>query len=136
MTMRRPVVILSLLCLLAAAGAAALLLANSRRDVTTSSAAAYQAYQRGFENENRFYKKEARVDYARAIQLDPGANSTCSFTQFCWNSAFSFTAARKPSARLAWRGSRESRSPRNRATSSLVAPNWTFWMQAGRSYSA
>lgn len=70
MTIRRPVLILSLLCLLAAAGAAALLLVN-RRDVTTSSAAAYQAYQRGFENENRFYKKEARVDYARAIQLDP-----------------------------------------------------------------
>src|SRR5262249_10560502 len=70
MRIRRSISVISLLCLLAAAGAAALLMVN-RREVTTSSAAAYQAFLRGFENEQRFYKKEARVDYARAIELDP-----------------------------------------------------------------
>src|SRR5262249_26702426 len=67
---RRSISIVGLLALLGAAGAAALLLVN-RREVTTTSAAAYQAYLRGFENEQRYYKKEARVDYARAIELDP-----------------------------------------------------------------
>jgi len=70
MKIRRSVSIVGLLALLGAAGAAALLLVN-RREVTTTSAAAYQAYLRGYENEQRFYKKEARVDYARAIELDP-----------------------------------------------------------------
>jgi tetratricopeptide (TPR) repeat protein len=70
MKIRRSVSIVGLLALLGAAGAAALLLVN-RREVTTSSAAAYQAFLRGYENEQRYYKKEARVDYARAIELDP-----------------------------------------------------------------
>src|SRR5215831_15019260 len=70
MRIRRSISIVGLLALLGAAGAAALLLVN-RREVTTTSAAAYQAYLRGYENELRYYKKEARVDYARAIELDP-----------------------------------------------------------------
>jgi tetratricopeptide (TPR) repeat protein len=70
MRMRRPVLVITLVCLLAAAGAAALLLTN-RRDVTTSSAAAYRAYRQGLENERRYYKKDARVGYARAVELDP-----------------------------------------------------------------
>jgi tetratricopeptide (TPR) repeat protein len=56
--------------LLAAGGAAALYL-TSRRDVTTTSSAAYEAYKEGISNENRFYFKEARVAYARALELDP-----------------------------------------------------------------
>jgi superkiller protein 3 len=70
MKIRRSLSMVGLLGLLGVAGAAALLLVN-RREVTTTSAAAYQAYLRGFENEQRYYKKEARVDYARAIELDP-----------------------------------------------------------------
>jgi tetratricopeptide (TPR) repeat protein len=70
MKIRRSISVISVLCLLAAAGAAALYLTN-RRDVTTSSAAAYRAYEKGLENEHRYYKKDARVDFARAIELDP-----------------------------------------------------------------
>jgi tetratricopeptide (TPR) repeat protein len=70
MKIPRSISIVGLLALLGAGGAAALLLVN-RREVTTTSAAAYQAYLRGYENEQRYYKKEARVDYARAIELDP-----------------------------------------------------------------
>jgi tetratricopeptide (TPR) repeat protein len=57
--------------LLLAAGAAAALFMTNRRDVTTSSEAAYQAYKDGVANENRFYFKEARVSFARALELDP-----------------------------------------------------------------
>ena len=57
-------------CLLAAAAAAALLL-SSRREVTTSSGAAYRAYREAIENEHRFYLKEARVGFAKALELDP-----------------------------------------------------------------
>jgi tetratricopeptide (TPR) repeat protein len=56
--------------LLAAGGATALLLAN-RRPVTTSSSAAYEAYQEATANEARFYFKEARLGFARALELDP-----------------------------------------------------------------
>jgi tetratricopeptide (TPR) repeat protein len=70
MKIRRSISVASLLLLLAAVGVAAIYLTN-RREVTTSSAAAYHAFLRGFQNEQRFYKKEARVDYARAIELDP-----------------------------------------------------------------
>src|SRR5215470_17808391 len=47
--------------------AAALLLAN-RRDVTTSSQAAYDAYQQAMLDQKRFYFKEARVGYAKALE--------------------------------------------------------------------
>jgi tetratricopeptide (TPR) repeat protein len=59
----------SALCLLAAA-VTALYLTN-RREVTTSSPAAYKAYRQAIENEQRFYMKEARVGFARALELDP-----------------------------------------------------------------
>ncbi len=62
--------VLSALGVVAAVAAATLYWGN-RREVTTSSAAAYQAYREGFENEQRFYLKEARLDYAKALQADP-----------------------------------------------------------------
>jgi tetratricopeptide (TPR) repeat protein len=70
MRLRRAFWALGAVLLLAAGGAAALFLAN-RRDVTTSSAAAYQAYQEAVADEGRFYFKEARLGYARALELDP-----------------------------------------------------------------
>jgi tetratricopeptide (TPR) repeat protein len=39
--------------------------------VTTTSSAAFDAYKDGVENEKRFYFKEARVAFARALELDP-----------------------------------------------------------------
>jgi tetratricopeptide (TPR) repeat protein len=68
---RRALLILAGAVLLLAAGGATALLLNSRRDVTTTSSAAYEAYKEGIANENRFYNKEARVAYARALELDP-----------------------------------------------------------------
>jgi tetratricopeptide (TPR) repeat protein len=70
MKLKRAFWALGVVLLLAAGGAAALFLAN-RRDVTTSSAAAYQAYQQAVADESRFYFKEARLGYARALELDP-----------------------------------------------------------------
>jgi tetratricopeptide (TPR) repeat protein len=57
--------------LLLGAGVAAALFMNQRRDVTTTSKAAYAAYQEGVANDNRMYKKEARLAYAKALELDP-----------------------------------------------------------------
>ncbi len=57
--------------LLLAAGVSAALYMSQRRDVTTTSDAAYEAYREGVANENRFYFKEARLAYARALELDP-----------------------------------------------------------------
>jgi tetratricopeptide (TPR) repeat protein len=70
MRSRRLLVVLGGLLLLAAGGAAALFLSN-RRDVTTTSKAAYDAYQEALANQRRFYNKEARVGFARALELDP-----------------------------------------------------------------
>jgi tetratricopeptide (TPR) repeat protein len=70
MTKRRAVSLFGLLLILAAGVAAALLLTN-RRDVTTSSDEAYRVYREATENERRFYFKEARVGFARALELDP-----------------------------------------------------------------
>ena len=67
---RRGIALIAVLFLLVAGGLAALYLTN-RREVTTSSAAAYKAYQEGVENDRRFYRKEARVSFARALALDP-----------------------------------------------------------------
>lgn len=58
------------LLLIAAAGVAAVYSRNSR-EVTTFSEEAYQAWREGLENERRFYIKEARLGFARALQLDP-----------------------------------------------------------------
>ncbi len=59
------------LALLLAAGVAAALLLTNRREVTTHSSAAYQAYREAVANEYRFYFKEARLGFARALELDP-----------------------------------------------------------------
>ena len=67
---RRAVVGVAIAFLLVAAALMAVYLGN-RRDVTTSSSAAYEAYQKGIEDDRRFYKKEAQVEYARALSLDP-----------------------------------------------------------------
>jgi Tfp pilus assembly protein PilF len=58
------------LLLAAAAGLAAVYTRNNR-DVTTSSEEAYQAWREAVENERRFYFKDARVGFARALELDP-----------------------------------------------------------------
>jgi tetratricopeptide (TPR) repeat protein len=57
--------------LLAGAGAAGALFMANRRDLTTNSGAAYEAYKEAIQNENRFYFKEARVGFAKALELDP-----------------------------------------------------------------
>jgi Flp pilus assembly protein TadD len=57
--------------LLAAAAGVAAVYTRSNRDVTTSSEEAYQAWREAVANERRFYFKEARVGFARALQLDP-----------------------------------------------------------------
>ena len=58
------------LLLVGAAGFAAVY-ARTHREVTTSSEKAYRAWQEAIENERRFYFKEARVGFARALELDP-----------------------------------------------------------------
>jgi tetratricopeptide (TPR) repeat protein len=57
--------------LVAGAGVAAALFMANRRDVTTSSEAAWEAYQQASLDQKRFYFKEARVGYAKALELDP-----------------------------------------------------------------
>ena len=57
--------------LLLGTGVAAALFLSQRRDVTTTSAEAYEAYQEAVANESRFYFKEARVGFAKALELDP-----------------------------------------------------------------
>lgn len=71
MTKRRWLLLASAAVLLLAAGVSAALYMSHRRDVTTTSEAAFEAYQDGVANENRFYSKEARLSYARALELDP-----------------------------------------------------------------
>lgn len=70
MRVRRIVAAVGVALLLVAAGAAALFYAN-HRDVTTSSAQAARAYREALDNERCFYIKEARLGYARALELDP-----------------------------------------------------------------
>jgi len=70
MRLRRLSWVLGVLLLAGAGAATAFYLAN-RRDVTTSSKAAYEAYREALANEACFYMKEARVGYARALELDP-----------------------------------------------------------------
>ena len=57
--------------LLLGAGVSVALFMSHNRDVTTTSEAAYQAYREGVANETRFYFKEARLAYAKALELDP-----------------------------------------------------------------
>ena len=70
MKKRRVFWVLGILLVAGVAGAAALFLTN-RRDVTTSSHAAYEAYEEALLNQHRFYLKEARVGFAKALELDP-----------------------------------------------------------------
>src|SRR6516162_5909549 len=70
MKKRRILWVLGIL-LLAGAGVAAALLLTNRRDLTTSSQAAYEAFQQAQLDRSRFYFKEARVGYAKALELDP-----------------------------------------------------------------
>src|SRR6516165_2501116 len=70
MKKRRILWVLGILLVAGASVAAALFLTN-RRDVTTSSQAAYEAFQQAQMDRSRFYSKEARVGYARALELDP-----------------------------------------------------------------
>jgi len=70
MKKRRILWVLGIL-LLAGAGVAAALFLTNRRDVTTSSQAAYEAFQQAQLDRSRFSFKEARVGYAKALELDP-----------------------------------------------------------------
>jgi tetratricopeptide (TPR) repeat protein len=56
--------------LLLAVGAAALYFGN-RREVTTSSDGAYRVYRGALENERRYYFREAREGFAKALEIDP-----------------------------------------------------------------
>ena len=58
--------------LVAGVGVSAALILANRRDVTTTSRAANEAYQEAVLNVKRFYTKEARVGFAKALELDPG----------------------------------------------------------------
>ena len=57
--------------LLLGAGVSVAFFMSHNRDVTTTSEAAYQSYREGVANETRFYFKEARLAYAKALELDP-----------------------------------------------------------------
>jgi tetratricopeptide (TPR) repeat protein len=70
MTKRRAVSLFGVL-LLAAAGVAAALYLSNRRDISTTSDPALRTYREAIENERRFYFKEARLGFARALELDP-----------------------------------------------------------------
>ena len=71
-TMRKRLVIgAAAVLLLAAMAAVAAIYLGNRREVTTSSEAAYKAYQEAMENQSRFYLKDAREGFARALELDP-----------------------------------------------------------------
>lgn len=70
MTKRRAISVFGLL-LLAVAGVAAALLLTNKRDISTASDPAFQTYREAIEDERRFYYKEARLGFARALELDP-----------------------------------------------------------------
>ena len=57
--------------LLVAVAAVAALYLGARRDVTTTSDEASRIFKEAVENERRFYFKEARDGYAKALELDP-----------------------------------------------------------------
>ena len=71
MTKRRAISLFGILLLVAAAGVAAALLLTNRREATTSSEAAYRLWREAIDNERRFYMKEARTGFAKALELDP-----------------------------------------------------------------
>ena len=61
----------AIVLLAAAAAGVAAVYTRSNREVTTSSEEAYQAWKEAVQNERRFYFKEARLGFARALELDP-----------------------------------------------------------------
>ena len=72
--MRKRLVAGSVAVLLVAAagvGLALYLAGGGHRDITTSSAEAYRVYREALENERRYYYKEAKDGFARALALDP-----------------------------------------------------------------
>ena len=71
MKSRRIIWVVGVVLLLVAAGAVALLYAANRREVSTSSAEAARVYREAVYNERCFYFKEARLGFARALELDP-----------------------------------------------------------------
>ena len=71
MKARRRLLVSLVVVVLVGVGVAAALFLTSRREVTTSSAAAYHAYREAIENEQRFYFKDARAGFARALERDP-----------------------------------------------------------------
>jgi tetratricopeptide (TPR) repeat protein len=71
MKRRRLLLVIAGALILAGAGVAAAVFLTRNRDVTTSSKAAYEAYKEAIANQRRFYKKEARLGFARALELDP-----------------------------------------------------------------
>ena len=71
MRTRRIAAVVGAILLLVAAGAAALYYVSSRRDVTTSSGEAAHVYHEAVFSERCYYFKEARLGYARALELDP-----------------------------------------------------------------
>ncbi|HEY7863680.1 MAG TPA: tetratricopeptide repeat protein [Thermoanaerobaculia bacterium] len=66
----RPLTVLGVLVLLLAAGGAAALYLSQKREVTTSSDEARRVYREAVENERRYYFREARIGFARALELD------------------------------------------------------------------
>jgi tetratricopeptide (TPR) repeat protein len=68
---KRAVLWVLVILLLVGGGVAAALFLTNRRDVTTTSRAAYEAFEEASMNQKRFYTKEARVGFAKALQLDP-----------------------------------------------------------------
>jgi tetratricopeptide (TPR) repeat protein len=71
MKSRRRLLVSLVVVVLVGVGVAAALFLTNRREVTTSSAEAYRAYREAIENEQRYYFKDARVGFARALERDP-----------------------------------------------------------------
>lgn len=68
---RRRLALASAVVALLAAGTAAAYFTLGHRDVTTSSKEAYRLYQKGLENEQKMYSREAVEAYAAALAHDP-----------------------------------------------------------------
>lgn len=71
MRVPRAVKVVAVVLLLVAAAGVAAVYARNNREVTTSSDQAYRAWKEATENERRFYFKEARLGFAKALELDP-----------------------------------------------------------------
>jgi tetratricopeptide (TPR) repeat protein len=109
---------LGILLLAGGSVATALFLAN-RRDVTTTSQAAYEAFQEATLNQKRFYFKEARLGFAKALELDPSfAMAMLSLVDLSGDRDQASTLLRRASAQ------RDRLTERERYHVDLVAANW------------